>query len=81
MDDGIENYKKDVSVNSIVLNAIKNRQRNISENKEGVLQGTAFKDKDNFIKKREQPIKDNDLRLSLNGKFICEKVNFATKDE
>lgn len=77
---------KDVSNNSIALNTFNNTKRANQEAKQiperdqkFIEVGNLLSDKAAFISRRNQ--KSSDFRMSHNGKFICEKVQYASKDE
>lgn len=86
LEEGRDDPKKDVSVNSIAFNQFINKKKFNDERKQIadrdkvlVMRATITHDKDDFVKRKEEASKN--LRMSGNGKFICEKVNYASKDE
>lgn len=79
---------KDVSLNSISFNRIFNKKKHLEDYKKSTIEGIpagGLLDKNDFNQRRKSNSnyspREQQLRMSENGKLICEKMMQATRDE
>lgn len=81
-EEGYAEGHKNVSTNSIAYNRIINKKKAAEEykqpTKDRYVTNGLQTDKNEFLNRKNSL---GDLRMTSHGKFICEKVLYASKDE